>query len=212
MKKIVSALTNGLFKASQVIQAYKGVTHAPIVVPVAKFWTPPEQSTPTVTAKSIASPHVVSEIPVIAPKVTEAVSEVKSSEAEATPVSATIEPPPLPALTEEEKKEIIAEAEKHQDNELRGLSSAIKDVVIIMDIAPQPLSEKEAEADPMRVILLMPSFFNILIGCWSRVESGSVSLGSRIKHNCHDSQQNRRNVSTSFQLSQGIISPNSGTS
>ncbi|KAJ3322065.1 hypothetical protein HDV06_003666 [Boothiomyces sp. JEL0866] len=53
-------------------------------------------------------------------------------------------------MTEEQKEQLVKEAEKQQDDQLRSLTSAIKELVIVQEEAPKVLSETEAQQDPIK--------------------------------------------------------------
>lgn len=56
-------------------------------------------------------------------------------------------------LTDEQKQQLIKEAENQQDDHLRALTSAIKELVIVQEEAPKVLSETEAQQNPIKVNL-----------------------------------------------------------
>lgn len=87
---------------------------------------------------------VVEEFP--APPEPVAVEE-KAENAETNVVSASAEP----VLSVMEQQKIIEEAEKSQDDQLRSLTSAIKEMVLVHEEAPKLLSETEAKQDPIKV-------------------------------------------------------------
>ncbi|KAJ3260967.1 hypothetical protein HK103_006922 [Boothiomyces macroporosus] len=53
-------------------------------------------------------------------------------------------------LTDEQKQQLIKEAENQQDDHLRALTSAIKELVIVQEEAPKVLSETEAQQNPIK--------------------------------------------------------------
>jgi hypothetical protein len=57
----------------------------------------------------------------------------------------------LRELTEAETKLLLAEAQKTQDFQLRSLTNAIKELVVVQEEAPKNLSQTEALQDPLRV-------------------------------------------------------------
>ena len=59
----------------------------------------------------------------------------------------------LKRLADEEQARLLAEAAQLQDDQLRGLANAIKELVIVNDDAPKMLSQSEAEQDPLKVFL-----------------------------------------------------------
>jgi hypothetical protein len=86
--------------------------------------------------------------------------------------------PPLPEqensgkneLSEVEKQNLAMNQEKVLDDQLRSLTTAIKELVIVNEEQPKKLSEQEAQQDPIKV-----RYFNT--GCRTRAESRSIVMG-----------------------------------
>jgi Fic family protein len=57
-------------------------------------------------------------------------------------------------LSEKRKSELMAEAAKSHDDQLRTLTKAIKEMVIVNKFAPKPLSDEEAVQSPLKVLNL----------------------------------------------------------
>jgi hypothetical protein len=73
-------------------------------------------------------------------------------------------------LSESEKQNLAMNQEKVLDDQLRSLTTAIKELVIVNEEQPKKLSEQEAQQDPIKVLMSD-------LGCRTRVESGSIFVG-----------------------------------
>jgi hypothetical protein len=158
LQRTVNALTKGIQSGSKVIRDYKGLATEAIIIP-------------TINLLSV----VVSPVPVVEPTVPHKVEvsmpfefKVDSS---AAPLEISVTNGVI-TFTDEEQKRILEDNEKIQDGQLRALSAAIKEIIIVNEEAPKVLTQTEAEADPIKVLYII-----LNVGCWPRVEGRGITLG-----------------------------------
>jgi hypothetical protein len=124
-KKTAREFEESISKLSASVRGYKGIHRAKIELPILALWQPPPPPIELIKSEII-------EPPLPEPPVENTLEDAKK-------------------ISDQEQKRLISLSEKMQDAELRNLSSAIKDLVIVNEEAPILLSATEAEEDPMKV-------------------------------------------------------------
>ena len=148
------------------VQHYKGVTQSSISLPSVNLWQAPP---PTEKKDEVKIAEDAKSVEFESAEEAKTPNEVKLGEEPPLPKSEleigldlqkiSLSPDTQPhqitieSLSEEEQARLLAAAAADHDDQLKGLTHAIKDVVIVMEEAPHLLSVLEAEEDPMKVSL-----------------------------------------------------------
>lgn len=173
LHKSIEELAKRLASVSNVVRGYKGTLQAPqipvvtlhistVAVPVATAPVELVEAAPIVqitastsvldeTAAALASSVI---LPV--PEVVVASVEIATPAAPIVDIIETEAVAPQTAdafvITAQEQGRLLEEAQSSQDDQLRSLTSAIKELVIVNEQAPKMLSVIEAAADPIKVL------------------------------------------------------------